>query len=548
MTTNFTHRGDHASVFFSGELTWESAVELVDAVDTLVDWYFYADVELTVDSEGGRTDAFDYVHAAMRRWHDQGARLCTRVVSRASSAAALLVSLGAERVAAPGAQLRYHNVLVREAGSVTAGEARALHGSLTRIDERMAGLLAERALRGAVAQAPVAPGAEPSDRAVLERLAGGRQRSGARRARTEQGAPVEHLAAALGRRVANAVQRKDRAALARLYLNLASMDTSVSAPLARTLRLVDRVDAGAFSPRRGHDASPPPGLRVAQWRALYPPHGEVPLAALTRHTLVLGETGSGKSASAMLPVVAAAARAPRERVGTALVIDPKHELEPVVAALAPQRLHHIVAADVVLDIMAGPRWSLAEDMALERVVSAATKVLRRVVSFVSDVPAKVLEGRPTGRDAYWDLEGTDLLVTALGFVFLLLRANAPDPVQYLPEDQEALDLKLPRFGGHLNTVRRRCPDVEESSALRAGVPASDGRAGARGPHARGAGTRVRVLCASGPQLGAAGRSRRGSSRGRSEHGRAREAARAAAREPPASRGARDPNPTSPTQR
>ena len=51
-------------------------------------------------------------------------------------------------------------------------------------------------------------------------------------------------------------------------------------------------------------------------------------------------------------------------------------------------------------------------------------------------------------------------------------------------------VKLPRFGGHLNTVRRRCPDVETPPALRAGIPASDGRAGARGPHARGAGSRV----------------------------------------------------------
>ena len=35
-------------------------------------------------------------------------------------------------------------------------------------------------------------------------------------------------------------------------------------------------------------------------------------------------------------------------------------------------------------------------------------------------------------------------------------------------------LKLPRFSGHLNTVRRRCPDVENPSTLRAGVPAPNG--------------------------------------------------------------------------
>ena len=37
-----------------------------------------------------------------------------------------------------------------------------------------------------------------------------------------------------------------------------------------------------------------------------------------------------------------------------------------------------------------------------------------------------------------------------------------------------VELKLPRLGGHLNTVRRRCPNVEIPSALRAGVSAPDG--------------------------------------------------------------------------
>ena len=48
-------------------------------------------------------------------------------------------------------------------------------------------------------------------------------------------------------------------------------------------------------------------------------------------------------------------------------------------------------------------------------------------------------------------------------------------------------LKLIRFGGHLNIAQRRCPDVEETTAVRAGVPAPDGGAGSHGPHARGAG-------------------------------------------------------------
>ena len=45
-------------------------------------------------------------------------------------------------------------------------------------------------------------------------------------------------------------------------------------------------------------------------------------------------------------------------------------------------------------------------------------------------------------------------------------------------------MKLIRFGGHLNIAQRRCPDVEETTAVRAGVPAPDGGAGSHGAYAR----------------------------------------------------------------
>ena len=52
-------------------------------------------------------------------------------------------------------------------------------------------------------------------------------------------------------------------------------------------------------------------------------------------------------------------------------------------------------------------------------------------------------------------------------------------------------LGLHRLGGPLQTVRRRRSDGQDSSALRAGVPAPDGRAGSLGPDARGAGPSTR---------------------------------------------------------
>ena len=50
------------------------------------------------------TEAFEHVLGAMGRWERAGVRLCTVATVAASSAAAVLVSLGAERVASPHAR------------------------------------------------------------------------------------------------------------------------------------------------------------------------------------------------------------------------------------------------------------------------------------------------------------------------------------------------------------------------------------------------------------------------------------------------------------
>ena len=96
-------------------------------------------------------------------------------------------------------------------------------------------------------------------------------------------------------------------------------------------------------------------VTVPEWRGLYPPDGWVPREALCRHALVLGETGSGKTASVILPVVAAMARAQEGTLAAGLVIDPKREISPALETLAPERVHRLRPDRVMLDIMSGPR-------------------------------------------------------------------------------------------------------------------------------------------------------------------------------------------------
>ena len=415
---------DHAVVMFTGDVDWTSICELTDLVDRLVERHFHTRIELVIASPGGVVAALDHYLECTGRWRARGVRLHTRVVSHAFSAAAVMLSLGDERVAGRGARLLYHPARVHDAGPITARESTEMHDALRRIDDVMVARLVARVLDGG-ASVRVPYGAEPSDRRVLDALAA--SLAGGAKPPRRLGALAQHV----GRTVTRAVQAGDRETLGALYRRLAEPERTLSAKLALTLRLVDRVGVDeAASERRGGDDRP--GLTVTQWRALYPPHGVVPRALLTRHTLVLGETGSGKSASAVLPVCAAMAKAPPGRVGAALVIDPKREAGPVLEALAPGRLRHITASGTVLNLMAGPVWSLEADLAAGRWLGAATRVLLRVHSLLPATPARVLVEHTAGdgNQAFFDREGVELLRMVLAFVLMLTGERAPAPEEW----------------------------------------------------------------------------------------------------------------------
>ena len=430
MTVTYSHRGDHAVVHLTGEIDSETAVELVDVFALLQSVYFYRELELVVTSNGGSHEALACVLEALAQLERDGVHARIRVVSHARSAGALLLSLGAERVAAPAAALHFHSASACELGRLHATGARALHRSLSGLDEAMCRSLAERALRtaGRAAAAP-APFARARDGALLAPLLEALRPSRRSRRRAAARTPVTRLAKRLSQHIGEVIERGDKAALARLYAVLFALDAPLSPALARTLRLIDRVDSPHCAPVDDARGAPDtPALVVPEWKALYPPEGAVPLASLTRHALVLGETGSGKTASAVVPLLGAAAALPPGRLSAALVIDPKRELEPALRALgASQRLRLLAPSDVVLDLMSDERWSLDADLAVGRFHRAALRVVRRVVSLVPEAPARVLDDRESGRDPYWALEGTELLVTVVALLLILLRTD-PSPL------------------------------------------------------------------------------------------------------------------------
>ena len=265
------------------------------------------------------------------------------------------------------------------------------------------------------------------------------------------------LARDVGKAVDQAVRSNDREILGLVYQRLAELDRSISPRLARTLRLIDRIGPSAAG-------KPPltrsPGLAVPEWSAIYPPDGAVPREFLTRHTLVLGETGSGKTVSAILPITAALAKAPRDAVGTALIIDPKRELASALDALAPDRVHHIATDTAVVNLMAGPRWRVSEELAAERWYSAASLILYRCASLVHGNPARVLLNRSLGtHDDFFQREGTELALCLLSLVLMVLSPQAPPPEEWLGADTEAIDLLEELISRAQGTDRERGPNV-----------------------------------------------------------------------------------------
>ena len=205
---DFQHRRDRGIVRFSGELKLSAAVDLVETIDMLHRVYFYDLIELQISSRGGVSTALDHYLAAHERWRAAGVRVRTRVVDRAASAAALLLSLGDERIAEPGAALVYHCFRVCSDAPVTATAAAVLFSDLADLDDRFLARLVDRALAGGVAT--IAPAVDASDLPVLDRLTGAFPAGAKPRPRSARG-----LARLLERAVRRAIRAKDRTAFLR---------------------------------------------------------------------------------------------------------------------------------------------------------------------------------------------------------------------------------------------------------------------------------------------------------------------------------------------
>ncbi|GMV04673.1 MAG: hypothetical protein AMXMBFR53_09530 [Gemmatimonadota bacterium] len=182
-----------------------------------------------------------------------------------------------------------------------------------------------------------------------------------------------------------------------------------------------------------------PPLLIPEWEALG--MGRLSPKDASRHFLILGETGSGKTRSGLLPLVRAAARyGSGDTAPSMLCIDPKHELVDELEQLvgerlvrvghaAPARVVHLfeglavgrmTADEIVLRIV-----RLSESWAEERhrttqafFVQAAERILARLVAI--DL-AVFRTGGITQLAAFWTAVSNQCAVGGLGVALVYSR-------------------------------------------------------------------------------------------------------------------------------
>ncbi len=227
-----------------------------------------------------------------------------------------------------------------------------------------------------------------------------------------------------------------------LYGNLCLMDTEISPAVAKALGLIDAVgDEEAYGretddeneyDRNQHDSS---ALQVKEWKRMYP--NGIAWELLCRHTLILGETGSGKTKSGILPILRAvcgtACRKTDEHkppVGCLLVIDPKEEICSSLERWADDNPNvEIKDLGPAEEGKPVPKWNLMADHPKFKDIRVdadflglGKDIITGIAGLVPEHPGNRLLGAGTngGNEAFWHDMACDLGTLFIGMAIMLV--------------------------------------------------------------------------------------------------------------------------------
>ena len=411
---------DRAVVSLTGAVTTDSVTQVIGALRHARNQCFYDRIELAISSPGGDIHAYERLLECLDDLRTDDVRILAAASGRTASAAAFLLSSGDERRASANCRLTYHCSWTETPGKVTATTAGSAAAALDEIDRRIVFRLATRGAEAAVnrcGQRAPAKDFRPEDWAVVREILVVLSKRGADEF-------VDNEIALVRLREILDGCRPDIQALETVYRTLFMLDRPISPVLARELFLIDDIGSA-----RGTARAPcGPSLQVPEWRAVWP-DGRVELQYLRRHTLILGETGSGKTASGVMPLVKAIL-APDSGVGCALLIDPKRELLSAARGLSANV--RVIEAGTprrpasALNLMASPQWALDADLKAGLFQSAARKILVRSATLASETPARIWAGLTSTdpRTAYWQQEGGTLASVALSLTLAIIQGRS----------------------------------------------------------------------------------------------------------------------------
>ncbi len=409
--------------------------DLVETLRSLIDTLHYTHVELHILSPGGLVSSLEYYVTAMLSWQDRGVKFTTRALTNVASASAVMLSLGDDRTASLQSELLYHHARLNSPIPLTADKAAEIRDSLDQIDKHFVSLLARRALsidrESWKARWRQDHPATSPDASELSTSTHHRYSSTAFAEQASRFFP-KNLTDTTRWQTMFWDPEDDHKSTTRLkfleevYDSVFKVDRPIPPVLARRIGLIDHLhDFGrqeppetSAQPRDAH------ALMVPEWRSIFP-EGYIRRADLTRHFMILGETGSGKSKSAVLPIVDAIISSSslsrrRPAVSCALIVDPKIEITTAIKSLRGRRNYEI---DVINDRRYALNVMPDDDVwSTNPLREQAEDILKRSATFVPENDAQILLGkRPLAHDMFWPTQGVSMATTAVTLVLWLLK-------------------------------------------------------------------------------------------------------------------------------
>jgi ATP-dependent protease ClpP protease subunit len=122
------------------DISEASAIEIEKHLERFFSYYHYESVTLKINSPGGAVIGLEHILECIDRWRALGRSVNTEAMFRASSAAALLMSLGevGSRTAHRNSTLLYHHARIGSAQyTLTSGAADKLATTLKLVDQGM---------------------------------------------------------------------------------------------------------------------------------------------------------------------------------------------------------------------------------------------------------------------------------------------------------------------------------------------------------------------------------------------------------------------------